>query len=341
MPPERLGEQSSNESLLGRAVRSYAVVVLAGLLVGALVAPYAASVARPDDPEPDTIAVVPLDGAIDGNTANGVIQQLERARDDPDVVAVVLVSNSPGGAAFASEEMYLKLQRVSQEMPVVTSVGAAAASGAYFAAAPTDFIYTRPASIVGSVGTLAMVPQQIEPTSVVAASGPSKLADDSQRSFYYRVETVQNSFVNAVMKHRGDELRISEAELAEASVYTGQGAVRAGLADAVGGTDRAVAKAATLAGSDRYRVQRFQPNATATFVSRANYLASSTPREQKRVVSPAYLTGLGGNASTYGNVLMVPPQYLLPARETADRGAEGEDAAADTTVRVEVANGTS
>jgi len=336
MPSERLGEPSSNGSLLGRAVRPYAVVILAGLLVGALVAPYAVSVARPEEPEPDTIAVIPLDGSIDGTTATGVTEQIDRARDDPDVVAIVLVSNSPGGAAFASEEMYLKLQRVSQEMPVVTSIGAAAASGAYFAAAPTDYIYAKPASIVGSVGTLAMVPQKIEPTSIVAASGPSKLSDDSRRSFYYRLETVQNSFVNAVMKHRGDELRINEAELAEAGVYTGQGAVDAGLADAIGGTDRAVARAASLAGADRYRVERFQPNVTSTFISRANYLASSRPDDRKRIASPTYLTGLGGNASTYGNVLMIPPQYVVPAR-----GDDAGDASADTTVRVEVANGTS
>jgi len=308
---------------LRRVATSYPAVVVAALLVGALLAPIGLQAT-----EPDTVAVVPIEGSIDGPTATAVTEQLRQAEADPDVEAVVLLINSPGGAAASSETIYLEVQRLAEQEggpPVVASIDAIGASGAYYAAAPADYIYAKPASIVGSVGVLATAPQDIEPQQIIGATGPSKLASDSQRDFFYTLETLKNAFANAVMESRGDRLELSRAEVTEAATYPGTVAVQNGMVDAVGGMDRAVQRAAAEAGLDDYSVEVFRANGTRTFVTQAAYVASDAP--DKRLVSPTYLTGLGGPGSSAVSVLLLPPRVAYdsvrerPANESAAGGA--------------------
>lgn len=291
-------------STVWRVVTSYPAVVVAALLVGALLAPIGLQAT-----ESSTVAVVPIEGGIDGSTSTAVAEQLRQAEADPDVEAVVLLINSPGGGASASESIYLQVQRLAEKEggpPVVASVDAIAASGAYFAAAPSDHIYAKPGSVVGSVGTLSTLPQEIEPQGLIAATGPSKVGTNSQREFYYTVETVKNAFANAVMESRGDRLELSRGEVTEAAVYPGTIAVQNGMVDGIGGIDRAVQKAATEAGLQDYSVEIYRPNGTRVFVTQAAYVASDAPN--KRLVSPTYFTGVGGAGSSALNVVMLPPQ---------------------------------
>jgi len=304
---------------LRRVATSYPAVVVAALVVGALLAPIGLQTTAPD-----TVAVVPVEGSIDGPTATAVTEQLRQAEADPDVEAVVLLINSPGGAAAASESIYLAVQRLAEAEggpPVVASIDAVGASGAYYAAAPADHIYAKPSSIVGSVGVLATAPRDIEPQEVIGATGPSKLASDSERDFFYTLETLKTAFANAVVESRGDRLELSRAEVTEAATYPGTVAVRNGMVDNVGGLDRAVQKAAVEAGLDDYSVEVFRANGTRTFVTQAAYVASDAP--DKELVSPSYLTGVGGPGSSAVSVLLLPPRVAYdsvrerPANTTA------------------------
>lgn len=286
---------------------TYLVLVVAGLLVGAAAAPVAVGLT---DRETPTVAVVPVEGSIDGTSASAVSAQLERARADPSVAAVVLLVNSPGGAASASETQYLAVKRLAAEKPVVASVDGVAASGAYYTVAPADAIYVKPSSIVGSVGVLATLPQQLEPNDVVGATGPDKLSTGSVREFKYTTETLKRAFANAVMTSRGDALELSRGELTEAGIYSGAVAVENGMADRIGGRASAVAAAAERADLDSYTVELFRPSDSVRFVSQAAYVASDAPN--KELVSPAYLTGLGAPGATYGTFLMLPPRIAYP-----------------------------
>ncbi|WP_197409767.1 ATP-dependent Clp protease proteolytic subunit, partial [Haloferax profundi] len=93
-----------------------------------------------------TVAVIEMHGTITGDTATVVVDNLREARQNDSIEAVVLDINSPGGAASASEQLYLAVKRTQQEMPVVTSVTGMAASGGYYMTAPADHIYVTPAS---------------------------------------------------------------------------------------------------------------------------------------------------------------------------------------------------
>lgn len=112
------------------------------------------------------VAVVIVDGAInDGPSSSGgflsgpstgsetVVKQLEQAARTKSIKAVVLRVDSPGGSAFASDEIWRAVEEVKKRgKPVIVSMGGYAASGGYYVAAGADTIYAEPSTITGSIG---------------------------------------------------------------------------------------------------------------------------------------------------------------------------------------------
>lgn len=245
--------RSTVQEILDRAARSYAVMVLLGLVVAMAVGPAVGSLATPTDTGPkDAVAVVPIDGTITTSRAEAVAWDLREVRRRDEVKAVVLQVNSPGGSAAASEQLYVAVRRTAAEMPVVVSVENAAASGAYYASVPADDILVTPASIVGSVGVRASYPSGGFGQEIT--TGPDKNTGGTAAEARARVETIQRAFVGTVMAHRGDRLAVSRQEVANAKVYAGARAVEHGFADRVGVLDDAIATAAAHADLDDYRV---------------------------------------------------------------------------------------
>ncbi len=275
---------------LDRVLRSYVTFLVIGLLVGAAVTPVAMDAV--DEPAA-TVAVIPLEGGITGSSAAETIAMLREARQNDSIRAVVLVVNSGGGTATASEELYLQVKRTAAQMPVVTAVEGIAASGAYYAALPSDRIFAKPSSIVGSVGVLATTPADVEPNDVLGATGPNKLSGYDQREFKYGLERLQEAFLGAVTANRGDELTVPRSEVAQARVWVGAAAVNNGLVDDIGGTEAAIRYAARQANLGEYRSTELHSTpATAEYISQAAYLASDAP--QKRLVSPWKYAADGG-----------------------------------------------
>ena len=84
-----------------------------------------------------------------------LINQIEKARKDPDVKAVVLDMNTPGGEVTATDEAHHALQKLREDgKPVVTCMRAIAASGGYYLAAGTDHIVANRLTLTGSVGVI-------------------------------------------------------------------------------------------------------------------------------------------------------------------------------------------
>lgn len=298
-------------SVAGQAGRSYTLFVVLGVVLGLAVAPYAWSTASQPD---GTIAVIPVEGTIDGESAQAYTVAMKRARENPEIDAVVLIVNSGGGSASASEEMYLQTKRTAAELPVVASVDAGALSGAYYTVAPADYIYAKPSSLVGSIGVLAAIPDDVEPNDVIATSGPNKLTGANQREFFALIESFQHAFIGAVVEQRGENLTLTRAELGQARIYGGAHAVQNGLVDHIGGREAAIRRAADAAGLADYRIAVFRPKDTE-FVSRNNYLASSAPN--KTMVPASTLIG-DGSAPV---VLLVPRSYVaeaIPERAIVD-----------------------
>ncbi|WP_246998632.1 S49 family peptidase [Halosolutus gelatinilyticus] len=236
-------------NLLKTISRSYVTVVVIALLVGASVAPIVwGATSSPDG----TVAVIEIDQSITEPTADAVAADLQEARENESIDAVVLKVDSPGGGVTASERLYLAVERTAQEMPVVTSVQATGASGAYYLSAPSDRIYVAPSSIVGSIGVRATYIDAPMSEGQIA-TGPDK-AVTSEEQLKQQTEMMKQTFLGTVMDHRGDELTLTETELAYAKTYTGTEAVENGLADEIGDTEVAIGAAADRAGLDDYDV---------------------------------------------------------------------------------------
>jgi len=95
-------------------------------------------------------------GRVGGDSTSALIR---KAREDEKVKALVLRVNSPGGSAFASEQIRreLELTRAAGK-PVVVSMGDVAASGGYWIAMAADEVIAEPATITGSIGVFGILP---------------------------------------------------------------------------------------------------------------------------------------------------------------------------------------
>ncbi len=110
------------------------------------------------------IAVVSVDGIITdraadqaGNSMVDVIKaQLDRAKEDDRVKAVILKVDSPGGEVMASDEINKAIREFQDKAkkPVICSMGSLAASGGYYISAPCRWIVANDLTITGSIGVI-------------------------------------------------------------------------------------------------------------------------------------------------------------------------------------------
>jgi protease-4 len=206
------------------------------------------------------------------NTVDRVVRQLRKAERDPRVRAVILRIDSPGGAVTASDTLYSELLafRERSGKPIVASLGDVAASGGYYVALAADRIIAHPTTITGSVGVIipivninaGMARLGIEARPIV--SGPNKdignpltpTNPEHEAILQGLVDTMHTRFRGLVSARRqleGDALdRVTDGR-----VLLGSAAVEAGLVDATGDIEDALADAARLAGLERARLIRY------------------------------------------------------------------------------------
>jgi protease-4 len=114
----------------------------------------------------DRVAVVRLETWIMEGFLSSVHKQIEQAASDSNVKAVVLRVNSPGGTITASDDLYLRLQKLRDgdpdedrpAKPLVASFGSIAASGGYYAAVGAQSIFAEPTTSTASIGVYASFP---------------------------------------------------------------------------------------------------------------------------------------------------------------------------------------
>jgi protease-4 len=202
-----------------------------------------------------------LDGDVMG--AETVVAQLERAFKAPDVKAVVLRIESPGGSASASHLLDHTVERLRRETgkPLVVSMGGVAASGGYFMSLHADRIFAGKHTVTGSIGVVYVKPsfegayaklgvrqQDLERgdhmrgLSFARDWGPREQASaDSAVRRHYR------TFVDRVREAR--KLEPFEAHgFAQGRAWMGEDAAQRRLVDGIGGLEAAIAEARRLGG---------------------------------------------------------------------------------------------
>jgi protease-4 len=222
------------------------LVILAGIFLGVLI--FNLFLEQP------SVGVIRIEGAmLEDQKTQDIISMLRYAREANSIKAVVLAIDSPGGEASQCEELYIEVLQLRRMKPVVASIGSTGASGAYYIAAASNYIYAKPASSVGSIGVTAILPQPITLPEDRITTGPYKTTGKDRKQFAATVEVVKESFLRAVIQQRGDRLKLTKEELSRGELYIGVDAKRNGLIDEIGSISQAIAKAADLAGIANYR----------------------------------------------------------------------------------------
>jgi protease-4 len=204
-------------------------------------------------PQP-IIGVIRLEDAIYGYSSQNMIKQIQYAAEHPEVRAVVLVFESPGGTVVDTEAVYYELTKLREKKPVVTAVNAMAASGAYYLSANTDYIYVKPTSLIGNIGVISYLPPSPFIIEDIITTGPYKLWGSPRDSDMRQVEMIKQGFFEAVTLGRGDKLTAGPETIFSGQIWVGIDAVRLGIADALGTESDAATKAAELAKVANYEV---------------------------------------------------------------------------------------
>jgi protease-4 len=239
-----------------------------------------------NNPLTDKVALVVARGSIvDGNVKAGMIggestsKLLRTARYDDKVKAVVLRIDSGGGSAFASEQIAQEIRLLKAAgKPVIASMGAVAASGGYWIAAPADQIFAAPTTITGSIGIFALFHTAEKAMSTIGLNvdgvGTTELAGfssglplfkglpaDAERLLQRSIENGYDDFISHVSSSRGIE-KSQVDQIAQGRVWTGQKALELGLVDKLGTLDDAVAAAAALASLKHFDLQLIEQELT-------------------------------------------------------------------------------
>lgn len=206
--------------------------------------------------------IVPGERSMPGETiADGdIVALLGRLRDDRRVAAVVLRIDSPGGDAGASDRIHHAVRRLDAAKPVVCLMDGVAASGGYWIACAAREIRVHRATITGSIGAFAMVPdldgavallgvrRHVELTSPRAdVLHPGSWSPEKEAVFCGVIADVDERF-RALVAERRKLPRARVDQLAQGRIYTGEQAVTEGLADGLGSLASAVGRARDLAG---------------------------------------------------------------------------------------------
>ncbi len=189
-------------------------------------------------------------------------EQLDRAREDKLVRAVVIRINSPGGGVTASDMLYHEIRKFRNEtgIKVVAHFTDTGASGAYYAALAADRITAQPTTITGSIGVIMLrvdatgLMEKIGVRAQEIASGPQKamgspfrtMTGEEQKIFQDLIDSLYGRFVSLVAQERKIDLE-RVRKLADGRVYTSAEAKEAGLIDGIGYLDDAVDQAKGLA----------------------------------------------------------------------------------------------
>ncbi len=206
------------------------------------------------------VAVVELEGFI--LDVQDLLQDLRTYREHPQVRAVVIRINSPGGVVGPSQELYEALRRLRAEgKPVVASLGAVAASGGYYVAVAADRIYANPGTLTGSIGVimqtanLEQLMKKVGVDYVVVKAGQFKdlgnvarpMTAEERRVLQTLLEDVHAQFITAVAEGRRLD-RAQVVQFADGRIFSGAQALALKMVDELGGLEEAVNGAARLAG---------------------------------------------------------------------------------------------
>ena len=198
--------------------------------------------------------------------ASKVCKDLEKLAEDDDVKAVVLRVNSPGGSAYASEQIWHAMTSLKAKKPVVVSMGGYAASGGYYISCPANYIIAEPTTITGSIGIFGMFPDfsglltekmgikfdEVKTNKHAAFGTMSRPFNAEEMALLEQyIDRGYQLFRKRVADGRKQSVEAIE-KIAQGRVWLANDALKNKLVDEIGSLDKAIEKAAKLAKLSEY-----------------------------------------------------------------------------------------
>ena len=249
-----------------------------------------------------------------------LVNEIERLRKNKDIKAVVLRVNSPGGSAYASEQIWKAIADLKEEKPVVVSMGDVAASGGYYIACNADKIVAQPTTITGSIGIFGMFPNMKKTADKVGVS-VDVVKTHEFADFGNFARPMRDNEKELLQSHveRGYELFLTRcsdgrnipketlALYAEGRVWTGNQAKEIGLVDELGDLRAAIDIAAGLAEiEDDYLVYEFPKMRT--------FIEELLDKKQKDIAAETIKEYLGNHYNVFMLVKDIKEQDYVQAR---------------------------
>ena len=203
--------------------------------------------------------------------ASKVCKDLEKLAEDDDVKAVVLRVNSPGGSAYASEQIWHAMMNLKAKKPVVVSMGGYAASGGYYISCPANYIIAEPTTITGSIGIFGMFPDfsgllteklgikfdEVKTNKHAAFGTMSRPFNAEEMALLEQyIDRGYQLFRKRVADGRKQSVEAIE-EIAQGRVWLANDALKNKLVDEIGSLDKAIEKAANLAKLSEYHATSY------------------------------------------------------------------------------------
>ncbi len=206
------------------------------------------------------IAVVYAEGEINvegkkGNiNSSELVPQIIKLANDKDVKGLVLRVNSPGGSAFASEQIWEALEFFkSKKKPFAVSMGDYAASGGYYISSGAQRIFADKSTITGSIGIFGVIPnlKKLSNDKLGLTTDFVSTAANSNMSMFEPLTPKQRDAIQGNV-NRGYELFVSRCAsgrnktkdqikaIAKGRVWDGVSAKKIGLVDEFGGLNEAI-----------------------------------------------------------------------------------------------------
>ncbi len=207
------------------------------------------------------------------------VKELGKLKDNKDVKAVVFRVNSPGGSAYASEQIWRAVTELKKVKPVIVSMGDVAASGGYYISCAADQIVAEPTTITGSIGVYGLIPEGEEMHKKIGltfdgvktnkhsdmnASSSIPFLGAAVKPYNDEERQVMQAFVNRtydvfLTRCAAGRSKTKEAidAIGQGRVWTGSQAMQNGLVDKLGNLNDAVKIAAERAQVTDYDVASY------------------------------------------------------------------------------------
>jgi protease-4 len=199
-----------------------------------------------------------------------VREELDRARRDSEIAALLVRIDTPGGTVTASDLLYREILRFKRErsLPVVAELMGIAASGGYYVAMAADTLVAHPTTVTGSIGVLfagvnlSGLMAKFGVADQTLTSGPFKdagtplrpMRPDERAQLQSVIDDMYQRFLEVVRQGRPRLSAEDVARLADGRIYSAPQALANGLVDRVGDIEDAVGVTRDRAGIAEARV---------------------------------------------------------------------------------------